>query len=106
MWILAPLLLKSLQMTSFTCPKDISPSPTLFFSHIHKYILHLAKSFSLSKTLWPPTASHREWMTAVAYIPIPTRQATNIIPTAEQVWDQEEETENYSVHFSSKIFFA
>lgn len=44
-------------------------------------------------------------MTTVIYIPIPTRQATNIIPTADQVWDQEENSENYNPYVFSKIFF-
>lgn len=48
--------------------------------------------------------SRREWMTTVIYIPIPIKQATNVIPTAEQVWDQEEDSENYNVYLFSKIF--
>lgn len=44
-------------------------------------------------------------MTTVIYIPIPTRQATNIIATADQVWDQEEDSENYNPYAFSKIFF-
>lgn len=85
-------------------PKDISASPAPSFSHIHKYISFLLECASLCKTLWSPMVPHRK-MTTVIYIPIPTRQATNFVPAAEQVWDQEEDNENYNVYLFPKFDF-